>query len=176
MELTPEEREAIYQEEKARIEARGQIAEDARLAEQAQKAAELNSPAVRVLTVLALLAVGYLIYTFSSNPSMRDSLTGSVQSAADAATGTGKYTIRLSGTDGLKFSGCYLVVEAGGANSSKSVEGTLPKEYEVVGMITSCAFQKQAEQGLLRVDLIKDSSSIKGDETTAAYGMVSVAK
>lgn len=86
-----------------------------------------------------------------------------------------KFTIKVSGTSGLKFSGSYMTVRAGGASTSKSVEGTVPAEYNLRGIIVSCTFQKQSEKGNLRVDIFKDGTGVSQSETSAPYGVVSVA-
>lgn len=85
------------------------------------------------------------------------------------------FTIRVSGTTALKFSGSYMTVTAGGSSTSKSVEGTVPAEYNVSGSIVSCSFQKQSEGGNLKVEIIKGGKVVSESETSAAYGVVSAA-
>jgi hypothetical protein len=86
-----------------------------------------------------------------------------------------EFTIRVSGTSGLKFSGSYMGVTAGGTSTSRSVDGIVPEEYSVEGTIVSCTFQKQSESGRLRVEIIKGGKVVSQSETSAAYGVVSAA-
>jgi hypothetical protein len=89
--------------------------------------------------------------------------------------GESTFVIRVSGTTGLEFSGNYLVYTSNGQSTSKSVDGTVPTEYTVKGTIVSVVFQKQTEEGTLKVEILKDNQVIASSETTAAYGVVSVA-
>ena len=88
--------------------------------------------------------------------------------------GESQFEIRVSGTGGLAFSGNYLVAGVDGDSASKSVDGTIPEQYSVTGAIVSAVFQKQAEDGTLRVEIIKAGEVVATSETTAAYGVVSV--
>ncbi len=85
------------------------------------------------------------------------------------------FTIRVSGTAGLQFNGSYGVTNSDGSSTSQTVDGTVPTEYQVTGTIVSVVFQKQTEAGTLKVQIIKDGEVVKEAETTAAYGVVSVA-
>jgi len=86
-----------------------------------------------------------------------------------------EFQIKVSGTTGLEFSGSYMTVTSGGQSTSKSVEGTVPAQYTVTGNMVSVAFQKQVESGTLKVEILKDGKVINSSDTTAAYGVVSVA-
>jgi ABC-type uncharacterized transport system permease subunit len=92
-----------------------------------------------------------------------------------------RFNIRVSGTIGLEFSGSYLVVMSNGQSDSESVNGTVPYEISVTGTnritvsTVSVELQKQAEEGSLKVEILKDDDVIASSETTAAYGVVSVA-
>jgi hypothetical protein len=91
-------------------------------------------------------------------------------------TVTSQYEIKVTGDAGMKFSGSYMVVEVGGSSTSKSVEGTVPASYSVAGSMVSVAFQKQSDTGgRLKVAILKGGKVAKESETTAAYGMVTVA-
>jgi hypothetical protein len=96
--------------------------------------------------------------------------------------GNSVFTIKVSGTTGLEFSGSYLVVMSNGQSTSEPVAGTVPAEYSVTGTnritvsIVSVELQKRTEEGTLRVEILKDFDEvIASSETTAAYGVVSVA-
>lgn len=86
-----------------------------------------------------------------------------------------EYTIKVSGTSGLSFSGAYMTVTSDGESVSKSVDGTVPAQYTTTGDIVSVSFQKQVESGTLKVEILKDGKVIKSSDTTAAYGVVMVA-
>ena len=97
-------------------------------------------------------------------------------------TGCGKtalteaeYTIRIAGTDGLKFSGSYMQVGSSGSSESQSIEGTVPAEYTIKGAIASVVFQKKERNGTLRVEIVRDGKVVKSAETSAEYGVVSIA-
>jgi len=85
------------------------------------------------------------------------------------------FTIEVSGTADLKFSGSYLVITADGTSTSRSVDGTVPQTYTVTGTMVSVSFQKRTEGGLLQVRILKDGRAVASESTTAAYGVVSVA-
>jgi hypothetical protein len=92
-----------------------------------------------------------------------------------------QFNIRVSGTTDLEFSGSYLVVMSNGQSDSESVNGTVPYEIGVIGIdgiiisTVSVEFQKQTEEGTLKVEILKDDEIIASSETTAAYGVVSLA-
>jgi len=85
------------------------------------------------------------------------------------------FTIRVSGTSGLDFSGSYSVMKDGIITSSETVYGVVPTQYRAKGAAVSAAFQKQSESGTLKVQILKGGKVVKEEQTTAAYGVVSVA-
>jgi len=91
-----------------------------------------------------------------------------------------QFNIRISGTYDLEFSGSYLAVMSNGQTDSKSINATIPCEIAIVGIdgitisTVSVEFQKQAEQGTLKVEILKDDEVIASSKTTAAYGVVSL--
>jgi hypothetical protein len=95
--------------------------------------------------------------------------------------GNSVFTIKVSGTSGLEFSGSYLVITSNGQSTSESVAGTVPAEYSVTGTtrtrvsVVSVEFQKKTEEGTLKVEILKDNEVIVSSETAAPYGVVSVA-
>lgn len=127
---------------------------------------------VQVLTALIFLVIVYIVVVVVRNA---DTVKSVLPSSLDQALAS-HYTIRISGTDGLGFTGSYMQMQASGGSTSKSVDGTIPAEYEIEGSITSAAFQKKGESGTLHVVLEKNGTVVKEEETTAAYGMVSVAQ
>ena len=85
------------------------------------------------------------------------------------------YTVKVSGSPGLKFSGSYMVVTASGKSTSKSVDGIVPAQYSVTGSVVSVSFQKQGENGNLKVEILKDNNIVSASDTSASYGVVAVA-
>ena len=68
-----------------------------------------------------------------------------------------------------------MVVTSGGQSTSKSVDGVVPATYSVKGNIVSVVFQKQTESGTLKVEILRGGKVVNSSDTTAAYGVVSVA-
>jgi hypothetical protein len=95
--------------------------------------------------------------------------------------GNSVFTIKVSGTSGLEFSGSYLAITSNGHSTSESVAGTVPEEISVTGTsritvsTASVELQKKTEEGTLKVEILKDNEVIASSETTAPYGVVSVA-
>jgi len=85
------------------------------------------------------------------------------------------FTVEISGTSGLRYSGSYMVTSTTGKSASKSVEGKVPGQYNVTGNIVSVSFQKKSESGSLKVQILKGGNVVAETETSAAYGVASVA-
>lgn len=85
------------------------------------------------------------------------------------------FTIRVTGTPGTTFTGTYMAMQADGTSNSHSVEGTTPTEYTVKANTVSVVFQKKAEAGTLRVEVLKGGQVVSESETTAAFGIAQVA-
>jgi hypothetical protein len=85
------------------------------------------------------------------------------------------FTIKVSGTAGLNFSGTYMVTAPTGKSVSKSVDGVVPAQYKITGSIVSLSFQKKAESGILKVEIIRGGRVVAETQTSAAYGVASVA-
>lgn len=94
--------------------------------------------------------------------------------SAPAMTDT-DFIVKVTGTEGLKFNGSYMITTTEGKSESKSVEGTVPAEYTMKGNIVSVSFQKQAEAGDLKVEILQGDKVVAQSETSAAYGVVTVA-
>ncbi len=90
--------------------------------------------------------------------------TGSVES---------NFTIKISGTSGLEFSGYYMTVTNGRISTWKLVEGKVPDQYLVTGNIVSCTIRKKTERGILSVQIVKDGKVVWASGTNVAYGSVS---
>jgi|GEM_PF-4251157 len=85
------------------------------------------------------------------------------------------FIVKVSGTSGLRFSGSCATTTISGTAISKSLDGVVPAEYTISGAIVSCAFQKQSAEGVLKVEIIKDGKVVAQSDTSATYGVVSVA-
>lgn len=96
--------------------------------------------------------------------------------ASDDGGGTETVTIRVVGDPGLAFTGNY-----GNIDTSRSVEGTTPAEFQqeveagiLVFDSVSVVMQNASGAGELLVQLIVAGEVVKEASTTAQYGAVSV--
>jgi hypothetical protein len=96
---------------------------------------------------------------------------------------TSTYTIKVDGTDELNFSGEYMVVTTDFDTENRvafssdpiPVEGQVPKQYRVTdATAVAVMFQKQDEEGTLRVEIWKGGDLIDSAETTDPWGAVLV--
>lgn len=115
-------------------------------------------------------------------------ITGMMGGVADVAIEellkalTSTYTIEVDGTDDLNFSGEYIVVttdfvENRVAFSSDPihVEGQVPKQYRVTdATAVAVMFQKEDEEGTLRVEIWRGRDLIDSAETSDPWGAVLV--
>jgi len=141
------------------------------VSDKAEKCPNCGSPVPKKLGIISifirLIGVGILILIFYAMfiaPSMNK--PGLLEA---------NYLIKVSGTQGLKFSGTYMTSGQAGKSESKTIDGTVPAQYEAAGMIVSVSFQKKTENGNLKVQIFKGGSVVAESETTAAYGVVSAA-
>ena len=86
-----------------------------------------------------------------------------------------KYKIKV--TSNSTFSGSYMTMKPDGSSEQKSVDGNKTAEYFTEGSMVSLTFQKKQAKGKLKVDIYDSDSGelIKTQETTAEYGLVSLA-
>ncbi|MDD2297631.1 MAG: hypothetical protein PHX79_07445 [Sphaerochaetaceae bacterium] len=110
-------------------------------------------------TIILLLCSVFLLIGCGSTTAMTDT----------------DFVVKVSGTEGAAFSGSYMTTTTEGQSESKSVEGTIPAEYNMKGNIVSVSFQKQAEAGDLKVEILQGDEVVAQSETSDAYGVVSVA-
>jgi hypothetical protein len=85
-------------------------------------------------------------------------------------------TIRVTGDPGVRFSG-----DIGNIDSTRSVEGTTPAEFEqqvdsgaLAFDSVSATMQNAGGAGELRVEMVVGGEVVKESSTTAQYGVVSV--
>lgn len=124
---------------------------------------------------IILLVLGIILLASVGSCVVCVMLPGGSESPIPSLSSDTEFQIKVSGTDGLPFSGSYMVVMSGGQSVSKSVDDTVPTEYSVEGMIVSVVFQKKTENGFLKVEILRDGEVLNSSYTTAAYGLVSVA-
>lgn len=117
------------------------------------------------IAVVAFFVLGIIGAMFGGNQPI---------STSESNSSSPGFVIKVTGTDGTKFSGSYMLVTLDGKTASKSVEGTAPIDYKVDANMVSVAFQKAGEKGNLKVEILKDDQVVAESETDAAYGMVSV--
>lgn len=79
------------------------------------------------------------------------------------------YVIEITGTEGLQFSGSI-----GGGTNSRSIDGTAPSSYEVVGWSAVAVIQKKGVGGTLTVTIKEGGKELNSQTTTAEYGVVTV--
>jgi hypothetical protein len=91
-----------------------------------------------------------------------------------SAGGDHSYRIVVEGQAGTRFSGAIVHGGAGGVEE-RSVEGTVPAEYSARGMTCGATLQMQDSAGGLKVVLYRDGAVMQTAETSAAYGVVTVA-
>lgn len=85
-------------------------------------------------------------------------------------------TIRVTGSEGVRFDGCYSVYTSSGTSISESVSGVVPASYFIMDAESiSCVFQKKCEAGMLKVEILKEDKVLAQATTYASYGIVSVA-
>jgi hypothetical protein len=136
----------------------------------------------RLLLFISILALVLLPIGCTDIMDMIKGVTGvTIEEVLKTLTST--YTIKVDGTDELNFSGEYMVVttdfdpENRVAFSSDPipVEGQVPKQYRVTdATAVAVMFQKQDEEGTLRVEIWRGGDLIDSAETTDPWGAVLV--
>lgn len=96
---------------------------------------------------------------------------------------TVNYTIEVGGTEGLNFSGRYVVVtqEYGSVNfvasnsHSYNVSANVPAQYTAENAVSVAGmFQKKSEEGTLEVKILKGEELVDSANTSDAWGAVLV--
>jgi len=88
------------------------------------------------------------------------------------------WTLQVTGTKGLKFTGSITIIEAEGTRletrTSKDAEGTVPATYYVSGSNVSVFIIKMAIDGTLKLTAVKDGKVFKQCETSEDNAVVSL--
>ena len=96
---------------------------------------------------------------------------------------TVNYTIEVGGTEGLNFSGRYVVVTqeydpvsfVASNSHSYNVSGNVPAQYTAENAVSVAGmFQKKSEEGTLEVKILKGEELIDSTNTSDAWGAVLV--
>jgi hypothetical protein len=87
------------------------------------------------------------------------------------------YTVKITGTEKLKFSGYYYFVSTtGGVPKPIHVEAAVPVEYKGNGVAAVCVFHKNTAEGALKVEILKDGKVESSSETTQPMGVITLGK
>ncbi len=86
------------------------------------------------------------------------------------------YTVKITGSQSLKFSGHYSFVGIGGIPKPVNVESVVPVEFTGKGMAAVCVFRKTAAEGTLKVEILKNGKIVSASETTQPFGLISLGK
>lgn len=115
---------------------------------------------------LIFIAFIFLITIFSSNkePTRIEEINTNQPTATKTA-----YIIEVTGTGGLEFTGSI----GGGANQ-KSIQGSVPANYEVSDWPAVAVIQKKGTSGTLTVTITKNGRVLNTQTTDADYGVVTV--
>jgi hypothetical protein len=86
------------------------------------------------------------------------------------------YTVKVSGSEKLKFSGHYSFVGTKRIPTPVQVEAVVPAEYQGNGVAAVCLFRKTTVDGTLKVEILKDGKVVSTSETAQPFGVVSLGK
>ena len=81
-------------------------------------------------------------------------------------------TVRVTGTEGLPFSG-----RVGSTQGMRRVEGSVPEQYEIDfgGVAVTAAFRKQEPgQGTLRAEVVRGGEVVMSRESSSATGVLNL--
>jgi hypothetical protein len=84
------------------------------------------------------------------------------------------FTIKISGTTGLKFKGHYAIGATVSNPNLQNVEGTVPAQYQGKGVMALCLFRKTSPAGSLKVEILKDEKAVAQGASLVPYGIVSL--
>lgn len=83
-------------------------------------------------------------------------------------------TIKVTGTDGLKFSGHYSFAGTGAVPKPENVSGMVPAEYKGKGVVAACLFRNTSGPGALKVEILRDGKMISESAVDTPYGVVTL--
>jgi len=101
-------------------------------------------------------------------------LLGVAYYAVTGVPKTKEFTIRVTGTEGMKAQGIITVFHKN-KEKEEMIDVTIPWEKKVEADRISAGFQKRAENGLLKVQLLdKKGEVIRESETSVKFGIAHV--
>ena len=86
------------------------------------------------------------------------------------------YTIKVTGTEKLEFSGYYSFVGTTGVPKPVNVKMVVPAEYKGKEVAAVCVFRKPTAEGTLKVEISKDGKVESSSETTQPMGVITLGK
>jgi hypothetical protein len=86
------------------------------------------------------------------------------------------YTIKVTGSGQLQFSGHYTIAGTGALPMPVQVKGAVPAEYKGKGVAAACVFRKTSAEGTLKVQILKREEVVASSETAAPYGIITLGK
>jgi len=109
-----------------------------------------------VLLLSAVLVVGLVYYAVTGVPKTKE------------------FTIRVVGTEGMKAQG-VITVSRENKEKEEMIDITIPWEKKVEADMVSAGFQKKAENGLLKVQLLDEKGEVvRESETSVRFGIAYV--
>lgn len=86
------------------------------------------------------------------------------------------YSVKVTGSGNLKFSGHYSFVGTAGVPKPVHVDAVVPVEYKGSGVAAVCVFRKINAEGTLKVEILRDGKVISVSETAQPFGIISLGK
>jgi thioredoxin reductase len=86
------------------------------------------------------------------------------------------YTIKVTGTDQLQFSGHYTIAGTGAMPKPVQITGKSPIEYTGKGLAAACVIRKTTTEGTLKVEILHGEEVVSSAETAAPYGIITLGK
>lgn len=86
------------------------------------------------------------------------------------------YSIKVSGTDQIPFSGHYTIASTVAVPKPVYVTGKAPSEYAGKGFAAACVFRKTTDEGKLKVEILKGKDVVSATETSEPFGIITLGK
>lgn len=83
------------------------------------------------------------------------------------------FNIRVSGTQGLAFSGTLKVWKDNAAAISQPIKGTAPAEYLIDATRIAVSLKNAEQMSMLKVEILKDGRVVSTSMMTGGGGMMS---
>jgi hypothetical protein len=86
------------------------------------------------------------------------------------------FTIKISGTDQLPFSGHYTIAGTGAPPKPVQITGKGSGEYTGKGLAAACVIRKTTSEGTLKVEILRGKDVVSTSETSASFGVITLGK